>query len=153
MGDAYQEIHPGESYSQKHHDAQFRRLWGEVPLLTMDLSRSEQRSNSYISLCGHLLFVEWLLNGHLPWYRSIHLQLHAASYPCGFESYGQFINIHPGSYLWLLPRPRHAEHTCVCAVVVSQGFLYVMKCPPIGWNPVTSYPVEKVVQPWCAGVE
>ena len=79
---------------------------------------------TYVS--GHLLYVISLLDGRLSRYGYTHIQLHAGSYACCFQSYGRLLNVHPGSYVWWLHWQCCGELTCVCTLAVCEGFPYSM---------------------------
>jgi len=125
-GDAYQEIHLQKSHSWQHHDVRFRGLCGQMPLSTMEVSRYGQRWICYVALYGHPLYVIQLIDHPLPWYGYTHISLHAASYFSCSQSCGQFLNVHPGLYVWWLHWQRHGELTCVCALVVYQECPYLL---------------------------
>jgi len=74
-------------------------------------------------------------------------ELHAACYFCCFRSYGQFLNVHPGSYFWWLRWQHCVGLTGVCVLVVSQGMMYWMKCPLISLLRILRHCPEVVVYP------
>jgi len=73
-----------------------------MPLSTMEVSSYGQRSICYVAVYGHPLYVIQLIDRPFPRYGYTHIPLHAASYCSCLQSWGQFLNVHPGSYVWWL---------------------------------------------------
>ena len=124
-----------------------------MPLSNMEVSRYGQRYIRYLALNRHPLYIIQLIDRPLPRYGYTHIQLHAASYFCGFQSGGQYLHGHPGSYVQWLHWQHRSELICVCALVVCQECKYLMLHQPIGRYSICSQLVEVVGCPRCAGVE
>ena len=149
--DDYQESNLHTSHNWKCNDVQFYWLWVIMPLLTVGVSRYWQQWIRYLALYGHPMYVIWFIDRRLPWYGYIHIQLHATSDFCCFQSCGRFFNVHPGSYVWWLHCQRHGDLTCLCAGVVCRELRYLSKWSPISRYAIHCYLVAVVECPWCPG--
>jgi len=152
-GDTYHTIWLQTSESWQHHDVQFRGLCGQMPWSTMEVSYQGQWWIPHVALYISPLYIIRVADGCFPRYGCAHIQLHAASYSCCFQSYGQFLNLHPASeWQWL------HWHDCggltrVCVVAVCKPVTHWMMRPLIGSIRIHSHLPDMCVQPWFAGLE
>jgi len=143
--DAYRQICPWKSQTWQRHDAWSRGLCWQMPWLTTEVSCYRQQLKGHVALYIHPLYVLRLIDGHLPWYRYTHIQLHAASYSCCFRSYGKFFNVYPWMYFWWVHWQCCGGLTGVCILVVSWWVRYWMKRPLVSSIRIRCYLAEVFV--------
>jgi len=94
-----------------------RTVW-RYALINYGAFHCWQRYIGHVALGVHPLYGIWLIDSCWSWYGYTHIQLHAATNSCCFQSYGRLLNLHPGSSFWWL----HWQHCggltgfCVLAV-------------------------------------
>jgi len=152
-GDAQHEIRPRKSHSWEHHHVRIHGLCRQMHWSTMEASHYGQGSIDHIAVNEHQLYIIHLVEGRLPRYGYTHICLHAASYSWCFWSYGQFLNVHPGSYSRWLHWQRRSGLTGDCILVVCQWLTDWMKRPLIGSIRTRCYQAVVFVYPRFGGVE
>jgi len=101
----------------------------------------------------HTLSVIRSIDDRLPQDGYTHMQLHAASYSCCLQSYGQFLNVHPGSHFWWLHWQHCGGLTGVCDIALCLNVTHFTKRMPIGLIWIRSDLAEVVVSQCFLGVE
>jgi len=123
--DAYHVIRPQKSQSWQHHDVWFRRLCGQMPLSTIEVSSSWQEYIGHVGVNVHQRYIVWLIDCRLPLYAYTYIQQHNASWSFRFQSYAQFFKVYSGLYFWCLHGQCRSGLTGVCVYAVCQWEMYL----------------------------
>jgi hypothetical protein len=152
LGDAYYKIGAWQSQSWYYHDVRNCRLSGQMPWSAMEGSRYRQQQIGHVPPDVHPLRITQSFNGCSPGHECTHIQLHAASYSCCFQSKEWLFNVHHSSYCWWLHWQLRGGLNGHCIYAVWLLVTYLTKCMPISWIWIRSDLDKVVVYPWISGV-
>jgi len=142
-----------KSQSGQHHNVRLRRLCGQMPSSTTEVSHYGRLEIGYTALYVHQLHVISLVDSRLPQFDYTHIWSRAASYSCCFRFYWQFSTMRPGSCFRWRHSQRHGELSGVCVVVGFQRVAYWPKRPSFCSILFHAQLAQVFVEPWFATVE